>query len=144
MEATLTPRCDAQTFLSHLVGGLNDDGYDIQHFVTMADGRIVPVHRHGAAEKGTAQNSPHDRQRACGRQGAPLTGRGHHRDEGQAAQLQPAAMGVMKPVGLHRPSPARLTLRRRCRRYAEARYRGATGAGIPGPSSQLAQTSGHA
>ena len=52
-EATLNPRGDAQTFLTHFVGGaLEDDRYVIQRFVSKADGQIVPVHANGEKSKG--------------------------------------------------------------------------------------------
>ena len=50
MQAPLNPRGDAQTFLTHFVGGgLEDDRYIIQRFVFKADGQIVPVHQLSAA-----------------------------------------------------------------------------------------------
>ena len=53
MQATLAPRGDAQTFLTHFVdGGLKDDRYVIQRFVSRAGGEIDPVHPGGAAGKG--------------------------------------------------------------------------------------------
>ena len=53
MQATLNPRGDAQTFLTHFVGGgLEDDRYVIQRFVSKADGEIVPVHPGGRARQG--------------------------------------------------------------------------------------------
>ena len=45
MQATLDPRGDAQTFLTHFVGGgLEDDRYVVRRYISKADGEIVPVH----------------------------------------------------------------------------------------------------
>ena len=53
MQATLNPRGDAQTFLTHFVGGgLKDDRYVVQRYVSKADGEIVPVHAGDAKPKG--------------------------------------------------------------------------------------------
>ena len=53
MQATLNPRGDAQTFLTHFVGGgLEDDRYVVQRYASKADGEIVPVHAGGAKPKG--------------------------------------------------------------------------------------------
>ena len=53
MQATLKPRGDAQTFLTHFVGGgLEDDRYVFQRFVSRADGQIVPIHPGGPARQG--------------------------------------------------------------------------------------------
>ena len=53
MQATLAPRGDAQTFLTHFVGGgLEDDRCVIQRFVSRADGEVVPVHPGDTARKG--------------------------------------------------------------------------------------------
>ena len=56
MQATLDPRGDAQTFLTHFVGGgLEDDRYVVQRYVSKADGQIVPVHADGAKPKGRSK-----------------------------------------------------------------------------------------
>ena len=45
MQPTLDPRGDAQTFLTHFVGGgLEDDRYVVERYISKADGDIVPVH----------------------------------------------------------------------------------------------------
>ena len=44
MRATIAPRGDARTYLMHFVGGgLDDERYVIQRFVSRANGEIVPV-----------------------------------------------------------------------------------------------------
>ena len=44
MQTTLAPRGDAGTFLTHFIGGgLDDERYVIQRFVSQANGDIVPV-----------------------------------------------------------------------------------------------------
>ena len=49
MQATLNPRVDAQTFLTHFVGGgLEDDRYVVQRYVSRTNGESVPVHAGGA------------------------------------------------------------------------------------------------
>ena len=53
MQTAITPRGDAQTFLTHFVGGgLDDERYVIQRFVSRANGDIVPVHAGEHGRKG--------------------------------------------------------------------------------------------
>ena len=53
MQATIAPRGDAQTFLTHFGGGgLDDERYVIQRFVSRADGDIVPVRADESGPKG--------------------------------------------------------------------------------------------
>ena len=54
MQATLAPRGDAQTFLTHFVGGGldDDDRYIVERFRSKADGNIVPVLPDGTDIKG--------------------------------------------------------------------------------------------
>lgn len=53
MQATLAPRGDARTFLTHFVGsGLDDDCYVVERFRSLANGDIVPVQTDGATPKG--------------------------------------------------------------------------------------------
>ena len=54
MQATLAPRGDAQTFLTHFVGGGldDDDRYVVERFRSKADGNIVPVLPGGTDTKG--------------------------------------------------------------------------------------------
>ena len=50
MQTTLAPRGDAGTFLTHFVGGgLDDERYVIERYVSRANGDIVPA---GAGEPG--------------------------------------------------------------------------------------------
>ncbi len=52
MQAALAPRGDARTFLTHFVGGgLDDDRYVIQRYLSRANGDIVPVDAEGARPK---------------------------------------------------------------------------------------------
>ena len=51
--ATNLPRGDERTFLTHFVGGgLEDQRYVVQRFVSKASGDIVPVHAEQAGRKG--------------------------------------------------------------------------------------------
>ena len=44
MQMAIAPRGDAQTFLTHFVGGgLDDERYVVQRFVSRANGDIVPL-----------------------------------------------------------------------------------------------------
>ena len=44
MQAALTPRGDARTFLTHFVGGgLDDDRYVVEKFRSLANGEIISV-----------------------------------------------------------------------------------------------------
>ena len=53
MQTTLAPRGDAGTFLTHFVGGgLDDERYVIQRFVSLANGDIVPVDAGETGRKG--------------------------------------------------------------------------------------------
>ena len=53
MQTAIAPRGDAQTFLTHFVGGgLDDERYVIQRFVSRANGDIVPIHAGGPGRKG--------------------------------------------------------------------------------------------
>ena len=53
MQATLAPRGDAGTFLTHFVGGgLDDERYVIQRYVSRANGDIVPVDAGEPGRKG--------------------------------------------------------------------------------------------
>ena len=53
MQATLAPRGDAQTILTHFVGGLDDDDRNVvERSRSMADGNIVPVLPEAVKAKG--------------------------------------------------------------------------------------------
>ena len=53
MQAALEPRGDARTFLTHFVGGgLDDDRYVVQRYLSQADGDIVAVEADGTRPKG--------------------------------------------------------------------------------------------
>ncbi|MCY4238890.1 MAG: hypothetical protein OXC93_11165 [Rhodospirillaceae bacterium] len=53
MQNTLAPRGDASTFLTHFVGGgLDDESYVIQRYVSRANGEIVPADAGQPARKG--------------------------------------------------------------------------------------------
>ena len=53
MQAAITPRGDARTYLIHFVGGgLDDERYVVERYVSKADGEIVPVQSGGTARKG--------------------------------------------------------------------------------------------
>ena len=53
MQATIAPRGDARTYLMHFVGGgLDDERYVIQRFVSRANGEIVPVDAGEPGRKG--------------------------------------------------------------------------------------------
>ena len=53
MQTAMAPRGDARTFLTHFVGGgLDDERYVIQRFVSRANGDIVPVHAGDPRRKG--------------------------------------------------------------------------------------------
>ena len=53
MQATLAPRGDAGTFLTHFIGGgLDDEHYVIQRYVSRANGDIVPVDAGEPGRKG--------------------------------------------------------------------------------------------
>ena len=53
MQTAIAPRGDARTFLTHFVGGgLDDERYVIQRFVSRANGDIVPVHAEEPGRKG--------------------------------------------------------------------------------------------
>ena len=59
MQAALTPRGDAPTFLTHFVGsGLDDDRYVIQQYLSQADCDIVPINANGAKAKGRCGPRP--------------------------------------------------------------------------------------
>ncbi len=59
MQAALAPRGNARTFLTHFVGGgLDDDRYVIQRYLSQADGDIVPVDANGARPKGRRRPHP--------------------------------------------------------------------------------------
>ena len=59
MQAALAPRGDARTFLTHFVGGgLDDDRYVIQRYLSRANGDIVPVDAEGARPKGRRRPRP--------------------------------------------------------------------------------------
>ena len=61
MQATLDPRGDAQTFLTHFGGGgLEDDRYVIQRYVSRADGDIVPVHAYDTSPESSTPGSRGD------------------------------------------------------------------------------------
>ena len=53
MQTTLAPRGDAGTFLTHFVGGgLDDERYVIERYVSRANGDIVPAGAGEPARKG--------------------------------------------------------------------------------------------
>lgn len=53
MQTTLAPRGDAGTFLTHFVGGgLDDERYVIQRFISRANGDVVPVDAREPGRKG--------------------------------------------------------------------------------------------
>ncbi len=53
MQAAIAPDGDARTYLIHFVGGgLEDDRYVVERYVSKADGEIVPVRSGGTACKG--------------------------------------------------------------------------------------------
>ena len=59
MQAALAPRGDARTFLTHFVGGgLDDDRYVIQRYLSRANGDIVPVDAEGARPKSRRRPRP--------------------------------------------------------------------------------------
>ena len=59
MQTVIAPRGDARTFLTHFVGGgLEDDRYVVQRYVSKADGDIVPVHADGTRPKGRHKARP--------------------------------------------------------------------------------------
>ena len=59
MQAALAPRGDSRTYLTHFVGsGLDDDRYVIQHYLSRANGDIVPVDDDGARPKGRRRARP--------------------------------------------------------------------------------------
>ena len=59
MQAALAPRGNARTFLTHFVGGgLDDDRYAIERYLSRADGDIVPVDANGARPKGRRKPRP--------------------------------------------------------------------------------------
>ena len=59
MQATLAPRGHARTFLIHFVGGgLEDDRYVIQRYLSQADGDIVPIDANGVRPKGRRKPRP--------------------------------------------------------------------------------------
>ena len=52
-EATSLPRGDERTFLTHFVGGgLEDERYVVERFVSKSNGDIVPVHAGQTTRKG--------------------------------------------------------------------------------------------
>ena len=59
MKAALAPRGDARIFLTHFVGGgLDDDRYVIQQYLSRANSDIVPVDAEGAKPKGRRRPRP--------------------------------------------------------------------------------------
>ena len=53
MQTAIAPRGDAHTFLTHFVGGgLDDERYVIERFVSRANGDIVPVRAGDPGRKG--------------------------------------------------------------------------------------------
>ena len=59
MQAALAPRGDARTFLAHFGGGgLDDDRYVIQRYLSRANGDIVPVNADGTKPKGRRRPRP--------------------------------------------------------------------------------------
>ena len=59
MQAALFPRVDARTFLTHFTGGgLDDDRYAVQRYLSRANGDIVPVDADGARPKGRRRARP--------------------------------------------------------------------------------------
>ena len=59
MQAALAMRNDTQTFLTHLAGGgLGDDRYAVQRYLSRANGDIVPVDADGARPRGRRRARP--------------------------------------------------------------------------------------
>ena len=59
MQAALAPRSHARTFLTHfVVGGLDDDRYVVQPYLSQANGDIVPLDADGAKPKGRRKPLP--------------------------------------------------------------------------------------
>ena len=52
MQAAIEPRGDARTFLTHFGGGLDDDRYVVQRYLSQADGDIVAVEADSTQPKG--------------------------------------------------------------------------------------------
>ena len=53
MQAAIAPRGDARTYLLHFTGGgLDDDRYVVQRFVSRSDGDIVAVEEAASGGKG--------------------------------------------------------------------------------------------
>ena len=67
MQAAIAPRGDARTYLLHFTGGgLDDDRYVIQRFVSRSDGEIVAVEEAASGGKGRRRSRGTLAQRPTG------------------------------------------------------------------------------
>ena len=82
MQATVAPRGNTHTFLTHAVGsGLDDhDRHVVEAFRSLANGGIVSVRADEPGRKGRRRARWTDRHAKGGREDAPGPRQDHHRD----------------------------------------------------------------